>query len=251
MKPYTGKVIICTQFYELRAWSPFLVSLVVTIGALSKLGIEWDFWEGSEWDAENASNKLFTRFIDESDATDLLWIDSDQEWRAEDAYRILGHAQPIVAATYPMKNQWGHYAGTDHLVRENGVPTGVLLGPDDALLLTEKIPCGFARYKRAALQAFVKAYPERYDSHAGSCYTIWQRGIHDGKQELPDYRFSRMWRELGGELFIDPKLRVGHIGVKRWEGDFDKHLRDKVRELDAFAIVEQMAKEIEARQKAA
>lgn len=251
MSKYTGKVVIATHFYELRAWSPFLVSLVTTIGVLSRLGIEWDFCEGSEWDAENGANKVFTRFIDESDATDLLWIDADQDWRAEDVYRILTHDQPIVAATYRMKNAWEHYAGTDHCVKQDGQHVGTMLADGSALLLTEKIPCGFTRYKREALVEYVKAYPERYDSHAGECYAIWMRGIVDGKQMMPDYRFSERWRAMGGKLYIDPMLQVGHIGVARYGGDFDTYLRKQAKELDAFAEISRLAGEIESRQKLA
>jgi hypothetical protein len=39
------KVVIATPFYEVKAFSPYIVSLMATMRLLTAVGIDWDFRE--------------------------------------------------------------------------------------------------------------------------------------------------------------------------------------------------------------
>jgi hypothetical protein len=62
--------------------------------------------------------------------------------------------------------------------------------------------------------------------------------------------FSKRWRDIGGELWIDPNIKVDHWWFTAYKGDFDAHLRGMKTAQDtkdAFAAVKQMAQDIKMR----
>ena len=65
-----------------------------------------------------------------------------------------------------------------------------------------------------------------------------------------DMMFSKRWLDIGGQLWIDPMVKVGHWGMECHDGDLDGHLRGQKALADAapaFAAVKQMAAELRAR----
>jgi hypothetical protein len=78
------KLIICTPFYELKAFSPYVVSLTNTTRLLTEVGIDWRFMElsGDSY-VHRARNTMCDVFLQDPDATDLFFIDSDMSWDPE------------------------------------------------------------------------------------------------------------------------------------------------------------------------
>ena len=46
----------------------------------------------------------------------------------------------------------------------------------------------------------------------GKKWGYFQDPIEDNMLLSEDYFFCKKWRELGGEVMIDPTIRLGHIG---------------------------------------
>lgn len=252
MVPYAGKLAIFTSFYSYHAYSPYVISLAQTLGVLSKLGINWDYLaRPADFHIERAINNTLTELMERDDFTDVLLIDSDESWRPEDVVRLLLHPQEIVGGTYRMKNNDGEYVGS--LKHEDGCPVGVMLPDGNALLEATRVAAGFMRIKISALRKWAAAYPDLVSEEPdGRKVQFFSRMIApdwDGKPvaHCQDMAFCRRWLDIGGRLWIDPMVKVNHWWVTCYPGDFDKHLRDKKRDQDAIAMVEQMAKEIAAR----
>jgi hypothetical protein len=47
----------------------------------------------------------------------------------------------------------------------------------------------------------------------------------DDDDVTEDYAFCDRWRELGGRVFIDPSVRLSHVGEKAYAGVIAELLR--------------------------
>lgn len=252
MTPYKGRVAIFTSFYSFQAYAPYCISLAQTLGVLSKLGIDWDYLaRPSDFHIERAINNTLTELIEHGGFTDVLLIDSDESWEPEGVVRLLMHPQEIVAATYRMKNNPKEYVGS-LVYDEDGDIRGKVLPDGTALIAAERVAAGFLRIRLDALKRYMAAYPNLWsDEPDGRKFQFFQRAPieeADGKVVMgcQDMVFSKRWRDIGGELWIDPMVKVGHWWMECHQGDFDKHLRAKAevsKAKEAFAVVAQMAKD--------
>lgn len=233
------KVIIATPFYEMKAWCPYVSSLASTIKILSQLGIEHEFWElsGDSYVAR-ARNTICTKFLEDAEATDLFFIDSDMSWEPEAFVRMLLLPEGIVGASYPTKNMWEQWTSLPILKEQEGRhhPIGRTLQDGSALCAAETLATGFCRIKRSVLERFLEKYPQarykepgadqsRPDREYGEFFATGREP--DGLWYGEDRMFCKRLREMGEELYIYPNVTIGHFGVKGWTGNFDKFLRGK------------------------
>jgi len=245
---YSGKLAIFTSFYSHLAYAPYIRSLATTLGVLSELGVKWDYlMRPSDFHIERALNNTLTELMERDDFTDVLLIDSDESWDAEAVVRLIMHPEEIVGGAYRMKNNWGEYVGS--LKYEDGLPVGKL-GADGVprVLEAERVAAGFMRIKIPALRLWADAYPDlRSEEPDGVKVQFFSRMIADGVVHCQDMAFCRRWRDIGGQLWIDPNIKIGHWGFHCYEGDLDAHLKRQhgvaaqMSPAEAFAIVKQMA----------
>lgn len=235
--PPRMKVIIATPFYEMKAFSPYVSSLTTTAKILTQLGIEWEFWElaGDSYVAR-ARNTICTKFLEDEEATDLFFIDSDMTWNAEAFVRMLMLPEMIVGAAYPAKNMWETWTSMPTLKEaEPGKfhPVGRPLQDGSALLTADTVATGFMRIKREALEKYRDFYPDlRYlepgaDQSAPNRHYIefFATKIDGGLWYGEDRMFCKRWKEMGEDMFIYPNVTISHFGVKAWSGNYDKFLR--------------------------
>ena len=228
---YSGKLILFTTFYEHRAYSPYVQSLVETTTVLTKLGVNWDYWPShGSFHLERAINDALTKFMDDDEATDMLLIDSDESWDAGGVVRLLLHPDEMVGGTYRMKNRWGHYISFVH--QEDGHPIGKKMPDGTYLLKTDAIAGGFMRIKKSALKKYHDAYPDlRVEEKDGprkyTSTVFFEAKVIDKLFHSHDVLFCKRLREIGVELWIDPLVKVDHWGMTKYPGDYDKYLRNQ------------------------
>lgn len=239
-KPYYPpkmKVIIATPFYEMKAFSPYVSSLAGTIKLLTMLGIEHEFWElsGDSY-VHRARNTICTKFLEDYNATDLFFIDSDMSWNADAFIRMLLLPEGVVGAAYPTKNMWQSWTSSPEVKIEDGRahPVGRILQDGSALIVADTLATGFMRIKRSVLEEFRDKNPDmRYfepcaDQSAPERQYIefFSCGKHeDGLWYGEDRMFCKRLKEMGTSLHIYPNVTIHHYGVKGWEGNYDKFLR--------------------------
>lgn len=243
---YTGKLVLFTSFYEFRAYSPYVQSLVSTVSLLSQLGIKHDYWpQHGEFHIDRAVNHTLTRAMNDPEVTDIMLIDADESWEAGGLLRLLAHPEEIVGGAYRMKNRYDQYVGA---IRRgaDGYPQGRILPDGSALLEADRVAGGFMRIKTSALKKFHEAYPERRTQTETGIDTIFfQRELIDDTQYCHDFAFCRRWKDIGGELWIDPMVKIDHWGMTRYEGNYDQYLRDFGKTKAAFDTVAKMAANVE------
>ncbi len=135
--------------------------------------------------------RLTRRFL-ESDATHLLFVDSDIGWRSSDVRALLDANVEGVSGCYVRRS-------------EGTVPARVLEGGESVgpVVECDLLPAGFLLLARAGV--------ERTWNHYGAeawCFDYSPELGHVGE----DYAFSRRWCELGGRLWLHTGVKLLHCG---------------------------------------
>jgi len=163
-----------------------------------------------------ARNTVVAAFL-ASAATDLVFIDSDIGWRPEDLGRLLSHDVPLVAATYRRKADEVSFTiqfedGTARRDRASG------------LLSVRRVGAGFLRLRRDCLERMVAAYPQlRFQPPPVSGDPNPRAALFDTSLSADefvgeDYTFCDRWRAIGGVVWVDPEIRLRHVGGGGYSG---------------------------------
>lgn len=233
--PQKMKVAFATPFYMSQGFSHHADSMIHTTTLLTQAGVEWELIRinGDSY-VDRAKNTIVAEFLD-SDCTDLIMIDSDEQWHPTAIARLLQHPEEIVAGAYPFKNNWGKFAGNPKIIEQDGVPQYAAWRnlPDGAhLLQAHNVAGGFLRIKRPALIKFVKAFPEAiyldpfaWPDKPNRIYTaFFMCDIDNYERYGEDAYFSRKMQEAGLKLWIDPNISIIHYGIKGYQGNMHEHL---------------------------
>ena len=183
---------------------------------------------------EDARAIILAQFLDIKTATDLIYIDNDVCWQAGGLCRLLSYDVDIVGASYPRRADPPFFPivfpeGSDVLATVNG------------LLPVERMQGGFLRLTRSAAEKMVDAYKH---------LEFRTRPKDDGTERVPggvawgvfepyrlpgtnrklseDYAFCQRWRDIGGDIWVDPFLQMGHGGLATFTGSLGDWLQQKM-----------------------
>jgi len=220
------KLLIATGFYNLAAaYSPYIASLVNTVKVLTLAGIEFDFLphNGDSY-VDRFRNTVCAKFL-EGDYTDLLFIDSDMDWEVGAINRILMAPVEVVGGVYPMKNNWDQYP-VGLQTHPDGKPKG---DPKTGLLKADWVMAGFLRIKRTCLEKMQEAYADTVYQDVSAdpakpdrvYYKFFETRLGIGGEDMT---FCQRWRDIGGEIWLEPRITFGHYGVKGWQGNYHEFL---------------------------
>lgn len=162
-----------------------------------------------------ARNRLVHQFL-RSDATHLLFIDSDIIFTPEDVARVVSHGEPIVAGLYPKKQ------------KQLGWVCNLLdpcPDPDERDLQPVKFAgTGFLCIAREVFEAMILARddlrydPDDGDAEVGSLWDFFPVGVWECPQSgyrrllSEDWWFCENARALGYTVWMDTGIILGHIG---------------------------------------
>lgn len=181
---------------------------------------------------DDARNMLVKAFLD-SDCDELMFIDADIGWQAEDLVRFIQHDRDVVAGIYPKKNDDEDYPCQ--------LIPGDIWSDADGLIEVQAVPTGFLKVKRCVFEALADYTPKYRPSVEDTEFTCqyFTRSIVNECRVSGDYHFSHQWRKIGGSIHIDPEIHLDHIGSKRWDGSYGSYLR-KQAGLDLVKWVERI-----------
>lgn len=163
-----------------------------------------------------ARNGVVAAFL-ASEADDLVFIDSDISWEAEDLARLLAHDVPLVAATYRRKSE----ALSFTVQFEDG---NAIRDRASGLLRAKRVGAGFLRLRRDCLTRMVAAFPAlvyRPPPISGDTQprsALFDTSLLDGEFVGEDYTFCDRWRGIGGVVWVDPEIRLRHLGGGAYSG---------------------------------
>ncbi len=216
------------------------MSVLQTVGDLNTIGISSNV-ESYVGDSliTSTRNILLAKFL-QTDCTDMLCVDSDISWPQGTAERILSHQTDFVAGLYRFKND------------VEGYPMQCLPDPDekglwaidpktgqvaeDGLIEVAAVPMGFVRITRKAVQEMFDAYAAREyepkDVPGLKARCLFDIPFENGQLVGEDYTFCHRYRAIGGKIYFDPWLKLGHTGQKTFKGDCAHWLRNRDKPQD-------------------
>tara|TARA_R110002126_G_scaffold103788_2_gene236951 strand:+ start:9545 stop:10282 length:738 start_codon:yes stop_codon:yes gene_type:complete len=170
------------------------------------------------------ARNLLAKDMLESDCTDLLFIDSDINFEAEDVFRLMAWTSDpkkgIVAGVPRTRATEVKYIATLD-TDENNELTMDSMG----LVRAQRVATAFMMVRRDVFETMVEKHPEwsYFDERTGrTLNAMFDFEVREEGYMGEDYLFCERVRELGFEVWIDPTIKLGHMGITEYEGDFGK-----------------------------
>ncbi len=214
------KVIFCTASLA-GPTAPYIKSLEASIPLI--VGAGWE--EGYAQELQNpyisVARAIMTRKALDVKPDVVVYLDYDLSWRPEDLLKLIETDGDVVAGLYRFKKEDEEYMGT------------LLEGPGnlpqvrgDGALKADRVCAGFLKLTVGAIRRFMRAYPELLFGNPDSyAIDLFNHGAHEGIWWGEDYRFSKRWEKLGGEIWVVPDLEITHWnGQQAFPGNFHKFL---------------------------
>lgn len=216
------------------------VAALLLVTARDRLSVTLELL-GNDSLITRARNSLVRIALDNPATTHLMFIDADIGFTLEQVARMIDFDREVVAGMYPLKLV--HYdeavAGWVRAgepletaqIRYVGVPfTDERRREENGFVTAEYAGTGFMLIKREALERMMAAYPETrftvaHDS-ANPTRSPNQFALFDciidpetGEYLSEDYTFCRRWRAIGGDVWVDSRSALTHVGPREFRGD--------------------------------
>lgn len=221
-------IFFATPCYGGLLTDQYFLSMNKTAQALTRIGVNFRLTTlRNESLITRARNILSAMFLD-SGATHLFFIDADIEWEPESILRAVSADKDIVVGAYPKKALPIQYALNFKFLD----PVNKKVRYENGLIEVLDASTGFFCIKRSVFDKMMLAYPDLHyknDSNLDPkiikyCYALFDThvDVEDRRYLSEDYRFCRLWQDLGGEIWLDPNTKLNHVGAYTFEGDISK-----------------------------
>jgi hypothetical protein len=170
-----------------------------------------------------ARNLLAQDMLD-SDCTDLMFIDADINFEAADIFRLMAWTSDskkgIVAGIPRTRSTTKTYIGTlDKDENDQLTMNGM------GLVRAKRVATAFMMVRRDVFETLNDAHPEwrYYDERSERTVPcMFDFMLTEEGYIGEDYLFCDRAREHGFEIWVDPTIKLGHMGVQEYEGEFGK-----------------------------
>lgn len=150
-----------------------------------------------------------------SDATDLLFLDSDVGADYETLLKICRSTRPLVGAAYPKKTDDIEFP-VDFLPGAHPLET-------DGTIEVSMFPTGMMRINRSVFDV-LKPKVKQFRSRGKVMHAYFECAIRESYFG-EDIEFCRLWREAGGKLYVFPNETLSHTGPHAWIGNLQTAIR--------------------------
>jgi hypothetical protein len=223
-------LMIATPMYGGVATTNYINGLLGLVGLCNSRGINF-YWKfiHNESLVIKARNDLAMGFLENEDASHVLFIDADIGFNPEDLLGMLEADVDVIGAVYPKKNIY--WEGSERAARAGRVDAHLLkqasfdyvykgevfgLG-DRKVFEAEFLGFGFILIKR---DVFKRLIPHTREYVGSSSYPINKKMYAFFDTEIDesglllseDFYFCRKWRDVGGRIHVAPWVRLTHSG---------------------------------------
>jgi hypothetical protein len=227
-----------------------MLSLIKLLFYLNKSGIECSLYPIT-FDSliSRARNAAISQFMTENDNTHILFIDADIEFQPEDVIKLINANKNVVSAGYPQK--WLHIDKIKSIFNRKVIPNNPLElctiqsvhlfkeQPISELMLAKYCTTGFLLIKKNVIEQMILAYPNRkfindvdgYNlSNKDFFYNLFTVEINNDtkRYESEDYGFSKLWNDIGGEIYILTNISLKHFGWFGYPGNIYRQLTNNM-----------------------
>jgi len=249
-------IFIATPCYGGQLGEPYFRSMMRFAILCNKYDIKYTISTlANESLITRGRNTLNSFFMENKEATHLFFIDADIEFNPEDILRMVAYDKPIVVGAYPKKAlNWnsiinaarddlsetadtieGHSSNYvvnfDFVKDAEGNRTGQVQIVDNLVKLKDA-GTGFMCIQKDVIQKMFDALPEtKYvnDINVDAKFEPFMYALFDciidpeSRRYLSeDYTFCRRWQDMGGEVWLDPRTALNHVGHYTFRGNIRK-----------------------------
>lgn len=212
----TGKkVLLATTSYG----SPdptYTYSIARSREALSAVGIQTGYMLLVGYcHVDDARNAIVRNFL-QSDCTELLFLDADVSWQPDGIVQLCQRDLDLVGGVYPYRRE------------SQNMPVRLLdtRFPDETgLLQVEGLPTGFMKIKRHVLEQIAKCSLVYLDKTEETPQVFERLTGNDKTRWGGDIAFCNKWRGLGGKVYADTEIRLGHAATVIYRDSLGAYLR--------------------------
>lgn len=211
------KVMLATTSYDAPA-AAYTFSIARSREELTAAGIPSAYLLLSgNCHVDDARNSVVREFL-ESDCSELVFLDADVVWEPKDLIQLCQRDRDMVGGVYPYRRDGGE-----------GMPVRMMdskLLDADGLLEVEGLPTGFLKIKRHVLDRIAAVSPWYFDKVYRTALVFNRTEPDaDGTRWGGDIAFCRKWAALGGKMYADAELRLGHVGKAILRDSLAAHIR--------------------------
>jgi hypothetical protein len=250
-------IFIATPCYGGQIGEPYFRSMMKFAILCNKYQIQYTISTlANESLITRGRNTLNSFFMENKQATHLFFIDADIEFNGEDILRMVAYDKDIVVGAYPKKAlNWDSIIGAarneelqetaetieghssnyvvnfDFLKDKDGNNTPQVQIEDNLVKLKDA-GTGFMCIKKEVMQKMFDEYPEtKYvnDINVDQKFEPFMYALFDciidpeSRRYLSeDYTFCRRWQQMGGDVYLDPRTALNHVGHYTFRGNIRK-----------------------------
>lgn len=184
------------------SWAASMFGLGVS-GALGGRRVAFDMF--GHPDPSASMNHATRRFL-ESGCDRMLIIDADHIFRPQDVALLLSNDLDFVSGLYSKKcivTEWPVQP-----LHDDQTPEVLFDKVADSPVEVKCVPRGFLALKRKVFET-LEPHVEKYSTDDGIMSIFWQ-AVSGGITE--DFALCNLWREHGGKVWLDHRVRVLHEG---------------------------------------
>jgi hypothetical protein len=231
------KIMLGLPTYDFKISAKLAISLASFCVQAQQHGVDIQICNISGCSVVSRVRNLIASDFLASDCTDLMFIDSDINFDAEDIFRLMA---------WNIDPKKGIVAGIPVARKKGKVYISTLDTDDNEHIFMDKM--GLVRAKRVAT-AFMMirrdVFTQLKDAHPEWVYhdekkvgdemiAFFDFALKDGNYIGEDFLFCDRARELGFEVWIDPTIKLGHMGVEEFAGSFgEDYLYPLLRPVDS------------------
>lgn len=223
--------------YDFKVTAKLAISLADFCVQAMKYGVDIQICNISGCSVVSRVRNLIAKDFLDSDCTDLMFIDSDINFNAEDIFRLMAwNIDPkkgIVAGIPVARKKGKTYISTlDADENEN------IFMNHMGLVRAKRVATAFMLIRREVFEKMYEAHPEwRYHDEkkiGDEMIAFFDFALKDGNYIGEDFLFCDRARELGYEVWIDPTIKLGHVGVEEFAGAFgEDYLYPLMKSIDS------------------
>ena len=214
----TTRVHICMPCYGGMLTEQTFMSYIRWANTCRQLGLDWTVETmTNESLISRARNTLTAKFLATPASTHLMFVDADIGWEPWHLLVLLNHRKDVIGGLYPMKSlpvKWcvngipGKEEGENGLVEVTKTGTGFLLIRREVFEKLNSHPAVRPFNNDIGMDASLNQHMKTY----------FDTAVREGRYYSEDWTFCENWRDLGGEVYIDKRVLLRHVGTYVFDG---------------------------------
>lgn len=199
------RVVICIPTL-IRPYQQTLDAIAGSIPALDAAGIDHLMVTEIGCPYISGARATMLRKALDAGADTVIFIDHDLSWRPSDLVKLAQTEGDVIAGLYRFKQE----GEVKYMGVLDDIDGAVQVRKDGCIKAT-RVPAGFLKITRRAVNRFMQAYPHLvYGEACNPSVDLFNHGAHKGAWWGEDYAFSRNWIDCGGEIWVIPDLALNH-----------------------------------------